>query len=85
MNVAVVPVPIGRVEGCAASRADDLAAVEEALEIRLGNQQDVITTRVTKRRRQHSGPEITLAFYRGVTTASCLGIPSSIDMGTPRC
>ena len=37
MNVAVVPVLIGRVEGCAASHADDLLAVEEALEIRLGN------------------------------------------------
>jgi hypothetical protein len=32
VNVAVVPVPIGRVEGCAASHADDLLAVEEALE-----------------------------------------------------
>jgi hypothetical protein len=37
MNVAVIPVPIGRVEGCAASHADDLLAVEEALEIRLAN------------------------------------------------
>jgi FdhD protein len=45
VNVAVVPVPIGRVEGCAASRADDLLAVEEALEIRLGNRSLTITMR----------------------------------------
>ena len=45
MNVAVVPVPIGRVEGCAASHADDLLAVEEALEIRLGNRSLTITMR----------------------------------------
>ena len=45
MNVAVVPVLIGRVEGCAASHADDLLAVEEALEIRLGNRSLTITMR----------------------------------------
>jgi FdhD protein len=45
VNVAVVPVPIGRVEGCAASRADDLLAVEAALEIRLGNRSLTITMR----------------------------------------
>jgi hypothetical protein len=31
------------------------------------------------------GLEITLALYRGVTTASSLGMPSSIDVVTPRC
>ena len=45
MNVAVVPVPIGRVEGCAASHVDDLLAVEEALEIRLGGRSLTITMR----------------------------------------
>ena len=45
MNVAVVPVPIGRVEGCAAAYADDLLAVEEALEIRLGHRSLTITMR----------------------------------------
>ena len=45
MNVVVVPVPVGRVEGCAASHADDLLAVEEALEIRLGNRSLSITMR----------------------------------------
>ncbi len=45
MNVAVVPVPIGRVEGCTASHADDLLAVEEALEIRLGGRSLTITMR----------------------------------------
>ena len=45
MNAAVVPVPIGRVEGCVASHADDLLAVEEALEIRLGNRNLTITMR----------------------------------------
>jgi len=45
VNAAVVPVPIGRVEGCAASHADDLLAVEEALEIRLGNRSLTITMR----------------------------------------
>jgi len=45
VNVAVVPVPIGRVEGCAASQADDVLAVEEALEIRLGNRSLTITMR----------------------------------------
>jgi FdhD protein len=45
VNVAVVPVPIGRVEGCAVWRADDLLAVEEALEIRLGNRSLTITMR----------------------------------------
>jgi FdhD protein len=45
VNLAVVPVPIGRVEGCAASHADDLLPVEEALEIRLGNRSLTITMR----------------------------------------
>ncbi|MEI9976735.1 MAG: formate dehydrogenase accessory sulfurtransferase FdhD [Ignavibacteriota bacterium] len=45
MTVAVVPVPIGRVEGCSTSRADDFLAVEEALEIRLGNRSLSITMR----------------------------------------
>jgi len=45
VNVAVVPVPIRRVAGCAASHADDLLAVEEALEIRLGNRSLTITMR----------------------------------------
>jgi FdhD protein len=45
VNAAVVPVPIGRVEGCAASHADDLLAVEEALEIRLGSRSLTITMR----------------------------------------
>ena len=45
MNAAVVPVPIGRVEGFAASHANDLLAVEEALEIRLGNRSLTITMR----------------------------------------
>ena len=45
VNAAVVTVPIGRVEGFAASRADDLLAVEEALEIRLGNRSLTITMR----------------------------------------
>ena len=35
MSVAVIPVPIGRVEGYTTSRADDLLAVEAPLEIRL--------------------------------------------------
>lgn len=35
MSVAVIPVPIGRVEGHTMSCADDLLAVEEPLEIRL--------------------------------------------------
>ena len=33
MSVAVIPVPIGRVEGYTTSREDDLLAVEEPLEI----------------------------------------------------
>jgi FdhD protein len=45
VNVAVVPVPIGRVEGCAALRTDDLLAVEEGVEIRMGNRSLTITTR----------------------------------------
>ena len=44
-DAAVVPVPIGRVEGCAGSHADDVLAVEEALEIRLGNRSLTITMR----------------------------------------
>jgi FdhD protein len=45
VNVSMVPVPIGRLEGCAASHADDLLAVEEALEIRLGERSLTITMR----------------------------------------
>jgi len=45
VNAAVVTVPIGRVEGFAASLADDRLAVEEALEIRLGNRSLTITMR----------------------------------------
>ena len=45
MSAAVVPVPIGRVEGDTASRADDLLAVEEPLEIRLGPRSLSITMR----------------------------------------
>src|ERR1700693_1005688 len=41
----MVTVPIRRVEGCAASHADDLLAVEEALEIRLANRSLTITMR----------------------------------------
>lgn len=44
-SVAVTPVPIGRVEGSNASRLDDLLAVEEPLEIRLGSQSLSITMR----------------------------------------
>jgi FdhD protein len=45
VNTATVPVPISRMEGCAASHADDLLAVEEALEIRLGSRSLTITMR----------------------------------------
>jgi FdhD protein len=41
----MVPVPIGRVEGCVATQADDLLAVEEPLEIRLGERSLSITMR----------------------------------------
>lgn len=44
-SVAVTPVPIGRVEGSNASRLDDLLAVEEPLEIRLGSESLSITMR----------------------------------------
>jgi FdhD protein len=45
VSVTVVPVPIGRVEGYTASRADDLLAVEEPLEIRLDTRSLSITMR----------------------------------------
>lgn len=45
MNTASVGVHIGRVEGCDASRADDVLAVEEPLEIRLGDRSLSITMR----------------------------------------
>ena len=45
MNSAVVTVATGRVAGGDASHADDLLAVEEALEIRLGNRNLTITMR----------------------------------------
>jgi FdhD protein len=42
---ALVGVHIGRMEGCAASRTDDVLAVEEPLEIRLGDRSLSITMR----------------------------------------
>jgi FdhD protein len=45
MNIPAIPVPICRVEGQTSSRADDLLAVEEPLEIRLGPQSVSITMR----------------------------------------
>ena len=45
VNTASVGVHIGRVEGCAASLADDMLAVEEPLEIRLGDRSLSITMR----------------------------------------
>lgn len=45
MSVAVVPVHIGKVEGDSTSRSDDLLAVEEPLEIRIGNQSISLTMR----------------------------------------
>lgn len=45
MSAALVGVPIGRVEGCTTSRTDDLLAVEEPLEIRLGDRGLSITMR----------------------------------------
>jgi FdhD protein len=45
LNTASVGVQIGRMEGCAASRADDVLAVEEPLEIRLGDRSLSITMR----------------------------------------
>jgi FdhD protein len=45
MTAAVVPVRIGKVEGDTASRAEDVLAVEEPLEIRLGERSLSITMR----------------------------------------
>src|ERR1035438_9119734 len=45
MNLAAVPVPISRVEGRTSSRTDDLLAVEEPLEIRLGTRSLSLTMR----------------------------------------
>jgi len=45
VSMASVGVHIGRVEGCAASRTDDVLAVEEPLEIRLGDRSLSITMR----------------------------------------
>jgi len=45
MSAAVITVPIGRIEGCQASRLDDRLAVEEPLEIRLGGASLSITMR----------------------------------------
>jgi FdhD protein len=45
MTGAAILVPIGRVDGATASRADDLLAVEEPLEIRLGQQSLSVTMR----------------------------------------
>jgi FdhD protein len=45
MSTASVGVHIGRVEGCDASRMDDVLAVEEPLEIRLGDRSLSITMR----------------------------------------
>jgi FdhD protein len=44
-TASVSPVHIGRLEGCIASRADDVLAVEEPLEIRLGDRSLSITMR----------------------------------------
>ena len=45
MSAALVGVHIGRMEGCDASRTDDVLAVEEPLEIRLGERSLSITMR----------------------------------------
>jgi len=45
MSVAAVPVPIDKVEGSHISRVDDLLAVEEPLEIRLGHRSLSVTMR----------------------------------------
>lgn len=45
MSTALVSVQIGRVEGCESSRTDDVLAVEEPLEIRLGDGSLSITMR----------------------------------------
>lgn len=45
MSAAVIPVPVGRIEGSTASRVTDALAVEEPLEIRLGGQSLSITMR----------------------------------------
>jgi FdhD protein len=45
VNTASVAVHIGRVEGCDTSRTDDVLAVEEPLEIRLGDRSLSITMR----------------------------------------
>jgi FdhD protein len=45
MSSAVISVPIGRVNGPDALRCDDILAVEEALEIRLGSRSLSITMR----------------------------------------
>jgi len=45
MSSAAISVPIGRVEGSTASRTDDLLAVEEPLEIRLGHRSLSVTMR----------------------------------------
>jgi FdhD protein len=45
VSAAAISVPIGRVEGSTASRANDLLAVEEPLEIRLANQSLSVTMR----------------------------------------
>ncbi len=45
MSTATIPVPIGRVEGTAVSRCNDMLAVEAALEIRLGDRSVSVTMR----------------------------------------
>ena len=48
MNTALLPVRIGRVQGCDFSRTDDVLAVEEPLEIRLGERSLSITMRTPR-------------------------------------
>ena len=45
MNAAAIPAPIGRVKGSKASRVEDMLAVEEPLEIRLGGESLSVTMR----------------------------------------
>lgn len=81
MNSAVLPVPIGRVEGAVVSRCDDVLAVEEALEIRLEGRSLSITMRTP-------GHDIELAagflFAEGIIRdASEIRSAGSPDGGNP--
>jgi formate dehydrogenase assembly factor FdhD len=70
-------------EGCAASRADDCLAVEEALEIRLGNRSLTITMRTP-------GNDFELAagflhsegMVAGIPMMAAVGAPSSLAVAT---